>query len=466
MATKQKRSLLRFGENPENPFEGDRLGRDTLIKHQTRRITKVISSPAVVALDAQWGAGKTAFAKMWAAHLNNEGVPALYFDAWRADFAKDPLVSFKEQMDRQLSQATGEKTRKILTAIKKEAPKIIKPLIGVSMDAANVYAPGASAFKKPVFAVAGNMWNRFFKQPSTEESLKKFINLSSAQRVVVFVDELDRCRPDFAVRILERIEHLFAIPGLIFVLGMNREQLCASIKGLYGSEFDAKEYLKRFINTDCVLEKPAGTAYWKVLMEEAEIIADSHARGRDNIYSSMLFTFQLMQQIYDISLRDAEHIMLRINLAMSSISKDSGVFPEFLAFLVATREKNRSKFLRYIAPSTGMAEVVADWEKQLERTSVYGNSAEMMAASGVTACLVVAKHNNDGTIKKMHDHYKARQEQTHVSDGEKEYAGFVADSIRFFARSENTDLLNYIVRKIELQDDIHLEDDGAQGGRG
>jgi predicted KAP-like P-loop ATPase len=61
------------------------------------------------------------------------------------------------------------------------------------------------------------------------------------------VDELDRCRPDYAIRVLERIKHFFDISGIVFIIGMDRNQLCHSICGLYGERFNSSEYLKKFI---------------------------------------------------------------------------------------------------------------------------------------------------------------------------------------------------------------------------
>lgn len=68
-----------------------------------------------------------------------------------------------------------------------------------------------------------------------------------ANPLVVIIDELDRCRPDFAVRTLERIKHLFEVENVIFVLMLNRVQLCASIRGCYGADVDADGYLRKFL---------------------------------------------------------------------------------------------------------------------------------------------------------------------------------------------------------------------------
>ena len=65
--------------------------------------------------------------------------------------------------------------------------------------------------------------------------------------VVVFIDELDRCNPMFAVRLIERIKHFFEIPNVVFVLLLNREQLEQAVKGMFGRETDAAAYLSKFV---------------------------------------------------------------------------------------------------------------------------------------------------------------------------------------------------------------------------
>ena len=54
---------------------------------------------------------------------------------------------------------------------------------------------------------------------------------------MIVIDELDRCRPSYAVEILEMAKHLFSVDRVVFVLSINRDQLAHSVKVLYGSDF-------------------------------------------------------------------------------------------------------------------------------------------------------------------------------------------------------------------------------------
>ncbi|QDE47832.1 hypothetical protein EIN43_17235 [Enterobacter hormaechei] len=63
----------------------------------------------------------------------------------------------------------------------------------------------------------------------------------------IFIDELDRCRPNYAIDMLETIKHLFDINNVVFVIATDKEQLSHSICSVYGSGFDATRYLDRFL---------------------------------------------------------------------------------------------------------------------------------------------------------------------------------------------------------------------------
>jgi hypothetical protein len=74
--------------------------------------------------------------------------------------------------------------------------------------------------------------------------------------LVFIIDELDRCRPSFALELLERVKHFFAVPNVHFVLGAHLKQLENSVRVTYGSEIDAQLYLQKFISLHVELDTP------------------------------------------------------------------------------------------------------------------------------------------------------------------------------------------------------------------
>lgn len=85
--------------------------------------------------------------------------------------------------------------------------------------------------------------------------------------LIVIIDELDRCRPDYAIRVLEEIKHFFEVPGVCFVLGLHGDQLTNSIEAVYGASFDSGDYLRRFFTRRYRLKSISvhdlAAAYWR-----------------------------------------------------------------------------------------------------------------------------------------------------------------------------------------------------------
>ena len=91
-----------------------------------------------------------------------------------------------------------------------------------------------------------------FKEYLTELGEK----LSSEKKVIFIIDELDRCKPKFALDLIESIKHLFSVPNITFVLVMNRTQLEEAVRSEYGSGVDAARYLQKFVSIWSSLPKP------------------------------------------------------------------------------------------------------------------------------------------------------------------------------------------------------------------
>src|SRR5690606_20239966 len=101
------------------------------------------------------------------------------------------------------------------------------------------------------------------------QSLSEFIATTNDGKPLIFiVDELDRCRPDYAVSILEQIKHFCCVPNFVFVLSIDKEQLGCAIKGVYGSgDIDAEEYLRRFIDIEYSIPEPDVDVFYKYLYD-------------------------------------------------------------------------------------------------------------------------------------------------------------------------------------------------------
>lgn len=88
------------------------------------------------------------------------------------------------------------------------------------------------------------------------EEVKRILDeaiVEQAQKLVIFIDELDRCRPSFALEMLERLKHYFDDDRIIFVVSINKEQLTHTISNYYGVGFDSTGYLNKFFDLEANL---------------------------------------------------------------------------------------------------------------------------------------------------------------------------------------------------------------------
>ena len=113
--------------DPNDPFEMDRLNRKDEIENLTSLVCN-LNSPAVLAINSQWGTGKTTFIKLWEQHLKEEKLDSVYFSAWETDFSEDPLIAFLGEINASLKPLIGksEKSKRAWLMAKAAGKQIAK----------------------------------------------------------------------------------------------------------------------------------------------------------------------------------------------------------------------------------------------------------------------------------------------------------------------------------------------------
>ena len=96
----------------------------------------------------------------------------------------------------------------------------------------------------------------------------------TGQPLVFIIDELDRCRPTFAIELLERVKHIFDVPNIVFVFGINRDELVKSLESVYG-DIDAGTYLRRFFDMEFVLPAPDAAQFSRYLLKRYGLLLQS-----------------------------------------------------------------------------------------------------------------------------------------------------------------------------------------------
>ena len=252
----------------EAPFRHDRLERKKSAEVLTRIVSR-IEGPCVVALDAPWGYGKTTFLNMWAQWLRNEGFPVVAFNAWETDFTDQPFLALSSELMKELESftKTAPDLCSIVNTVKGAIPKV---LWAVGPKLAGTLIPGVGGVVEAAItalpaALSGAPDPNDYQEAKTalanfKEALGaltcKLAKNQSDRSLIIMIDELDRCRPSYAVELLEVAKHFFAVDNVVFVLAVNRAQLAHAVKALYGLCFDAEGYLRRFFDLDFQLPKP------------------------------------------------------------------------------------------------------------------------------------------------------------------------------------------------------------------
>lgn len=256
---------------PDDVFRNDKLGLKPAIQERSRRL--LANNPQAIAIDAAWGTGKTTFIRLWAAYLREDGVKVVEFNAWKFSLS-DPLDALTREILCQFDDIPEEERepshRGLINLIRRSFPlirqgvKLAATLRPELANAAETLEPAAEALEFATESIGTAQFSTEDAEAATPKidspdaftsALSEAAKNWSKQPVVIMVDELDRCSPEYAVEMLQLLEHVFYAENVVFVVSMNRAELAQSVKGFYGEGFDANGYLERFF--DDVLGLPA-----------------------------------------------------------------------------------------------------------------------------------------------------------------------------------------------------------------
>ena len=313
------------------------------------------ANPFVISLNGHWGTGKTFFLKRWQKQLERDGFQAIYFNAWEDDFCDDPLVAIIGQLSDFLS--TDDRLKEIGEQIK----EAIKPLLIQNIRSVVQNRTGLTLPKLPV-----DILEIYANQRKSKNKLKKKLErLSKAkgdqgQPMVFIIDELDRCRPTFAVELLERVKHVFDIPGMIFVFGINRDELCSSVQSIYG-DIDSDVYLRRFFDMEFLLPEANSETFCKHLIERyrlEEFFSELSKCVEHNECLQFSNFFPRFCGRIGLSLRDIDYCFRTISFVGKNLRGQCRMYPYLLSALIPLRLKNHNLYRRFVQGEPIGAEVM------------------------------------------------------------------------------------------------------------
>lgn len=314
-------------------FLNDTLSREDSIKD----LSKIIISnnePFVFSINASWGSGKTTFVKMWQKFLKKEhNVNSIYFSAWEDDFSQEPLISILGELNEYINitfppkSPQQNKFKKLINSggniVRKVAPAVVKGATGGILDLDAGYEAALSAMGE---GLTKSLIEKYSDDKNILKEFKKSIEellmeIDGEKPFIIFIDELDRCRPLYSIELLERIKHVFGIKKLTFVLSLDKSQLTESIKSQYGN-IDANKYLKRFIDLEYNLNNVSVGLFCDNLYKKFDLESILMGKGiakEINITFHHLTIMKQLAHLFQLTLRDIEQVFTKLNLLFSTI---------------------------------------------------------------------------------------------------------------------------------------------------
>ena len=242
-------------DDDDDPFMNDLLDRKPRVEALTRAIVAE-EGPAVISVNGGFGSGKSAFLQMLAANLKrHERVGVQEFNAWQQSHTDNPVIDVVSA----LAAHSANVTTDLIQAALGLGKRILRGLLvqGVKTVTAGVVNPESvgsdDTDSKSVFRV----WADVEAQVTNFERALGELVRASGGKFVMIIDELDRCHPDYAIDMLTEVRHLFAAPGVVIVLGVNRAELEHRVKEVFGPQTDAAVFLRRFIDFPVHLGVPS-----------------------------------------------------------------------------------------------------------------------------------------------------------------------------------------------------------------
>jgi len=348
-----------FEIDEDDIFKNDKLDRELAIENLSNLIESTHEA-FTMSINADWGAGKTTFVKLWQKYLEKyEGIKSIYFSAWEDDFSQEPLISILGEINKYID-TKFENDKPIqgkVDKVKDFGGKVIKRGIPAF---ANGITGGLLEFDKGVEKALGAMSEEVAKElidkyakdkeitQKFKESLEKLLEaINSEKPFVIFIDELDRCRPLYAIELLERIKHIFGIDGLIFVLSIDKKQLSESIKSQYGN-IDTDAYLKRFIDLEYNLQNPSVEKFCHFLYHQYEIEATLKQKYITTKYRAGFDHLEMIKYLsisLNLSLREIEQTFIKINIVFKTIEQGFlEVHFRVLVFFIVLKLKNENLY--------------------------------------------------------------------------------------------------------------------------
>lgn len=407
----------------------------------------------VLAIDTSYGQGKSYFLRRLARHMALDHAVA-FVDAWVDDLEDQPMIALAATLDTALEPWTAEHPElgDKMRSFRAKAGRVAKIVgVGLAKRAASFVIMGSGAealgdelaklndvtkdLSKEVVkdssndvvnsiaagfgaSMASSMEARIERFREGQRAISEMkVGLSEIVKtldkagmklpITIIIDELDRCRPTYAIKVLEELKHLFDVPGVAFVLGLHGQQLAHSVTAAYGSEFDGQAYLRRFFSRRYILKDVPLTPLVRKLCAELKIplhrlqilnIADNidkdHALKADpeRIIASYIKSF-------DLAARDVFVVLEMLQTFMALTGDGPILLPLIIPMIIGYVKGKQVEQLEVINPPdwSYIGQLISHHTNEMQNYSMQAVYEQMKHAANLPVRDLANKVNAGGT---------------------------------------------------------------------
>lgn len=310
----------------------DEFQREPIAEKIIQLLTSNIDiSPMII--DGDWGTGKSEFCHKLINKFKDEkdGYQIIYIDAFKADHADNPLMTIFAEIVKLVPEKEKE------SFIKKALP-FMRYVTTTTLKATASHILRANLediegdFKEAIqdvtnTAIDTTITTLLKDHEEAEKNLEALqsllAELAKDKPIIIFIDELDRCRPDFSVSMLEVIKHTFNVENVKFVLVTNTAQLKAAINHAYGSTINAQRYLNKFVKFTISLptkhgdeynRKLSSFEYFQQLARKSEVLQETILKTPKEYNATVELIYELINA-NNLSLREVETFIKHFEIA-------------------------------------------------------------------------------------------------------------------------------------------------------
>ena len=337
----------------------------------------------VLNINGDWGSGKTFFIERWIAELENQACTVIRFNAWENDCSDDPFISLAASIIEKCEErhksliCTGE--------LKKVATNLLDLLAYGFFSyhgCAGIYDKSKEILNdacKSNTPISQTIIDRALEKIKITKKFKEVLEdfaekviQQSEKPMLVFIDELDRCRPSYAIELLERVKHLFNVNGIKFVIVSATKELCESIRGIYGAGFNSESYLQRFFDQTFNLPLNYHDKIARKLLDEWNLCRPNEHNISFHLYREIMnhTVFGFFARTFGLTAREMEQVSDRLKISfkyaqpLSYPIRTKIIYFIPFCFLLVLRVKNYKRYKVLVASrSKSMSKTVCpEWK--------------------------------------------------------------------------------------------------------